>query len=129
MTKEQKQLLFKDLCARLPYKVKAQYFDIENECFDEDTIEYIDVSGKEPEIGISQYGISIDKIKPYLRPMSSITKEEEKELIHEFRGSHTTQDSIEELDWYLQRHFDIRDLISKGLALEAPKGIYNIKQK
>ena len=137
MTEENKKLLFRDLCARLPYGVI---------CFAPD-YEYGDI-GKlwciepfedlDPQITV-QYpkGNTITKfcseVKPYLRPMSSMTEEER----DEFRNlggvmSHNVQNdtwalsafSPEAYDWLLEHHFDIHDLIKKGLAIEAPEGMY-----
>jgi hypothetical protein len=69
-------------------------------------------------------------IKPYLRPMSSMTEEEDKEYTEvivksqdcslENSESATTMAN----DWLLSKGFDVRGLITKGLALEAPGGMY-----
>jgi len=84
------------------------------------------------------------KCKPYLRPMSSMTEEEKEELL-EIVGKESDIvceqlknndcgikegkyhfNSVLELDFLLSHHFDFRGLIPKGLALEAPKDMYNI---
>ena len=67
-------------------------------------------------------------IKPYLRPMSSMTKEELKEF-QKLRDIIPLDWLPFAHDWLLAHHFDYRGLIEKGLALEAPKGMYNIKWK
>ena len=61
---------------------------------------------------------------PYLRPMSSMTKEERK--IYMEIGSHLCGEIVAKtmIDWLNEHHFDYRDLIEKGLALEAPEGMY-----
>jgi hypothetical protein len=74
-----KDLLLKDLCARLPYGVKAQYYGSEEEMLTVDTIEAIYVQPS-VEIVIGQYGLGLDDVKPYLRDMDDMTEEEEKEL-------------------------------------------------
>ena len=71
------------------------------------------------------------EILPYLRPMSSMTKEERKEYNeYTFHGASigsilNTATAYELIDWLNKHHFDYRGLIEKGLALEAPEGMYN----
>ena len=117
MTQEEKQLLLKDLCARLPYGVKVQYKD-----FDPINLESIDqftVNGN--------YLILL--CKPYLRPMSSMTNEARKEFdeytfeVISFFG--LAVEARQLTDWLNAHHFDYRGLIEMGLALPAPEGIYN----
>ena len=106
MTQKDKELLLKDLCARLPYGVEIQV----KEWATLDT---------ELEIGHIQRLQNDDiELKPYLRPMSSMTEKEKEELVKEFWGSHTIKDRFEEICWYLSKHFDINGLIEKGLAIE-----------
>ena len=73
---------------------------------------------------------SIDDVKPYLRPMSSMTKGEEK-VFNDFLNFQAEYVSDADLDnktdmfnWLNEHHFDYRGLIEKGLALEAPKDMY-----
>ena len=123
MTQEEKDLLLKDLCARLPYGVKAQYYGSEEEMLTVDTIEAI-YTQPSVEIVIGQYGLELDDVKPYLRPMSSMTEKEreeyEKTLEIEYQDMlpepiyHKTLDSYYYL---LEHHFDFRGLIPKDLAL------------
>jgi len=116
MTIEDRELLLVDLCARLPY----------------DPIVYVDENLPRLKLGAStrvwEY-IAVDKpCKPYLRPMSSMTEEEKKEhktLLSERRLYGSL--GIKIIDWLNAHHFDYRGLIEKGLALEAPEGMYNIK--
>lgn len=123
MTNEEKQLLLRDICARLPYGVKCQ-IDYDNEedadlgieryCDDRIVSVYIETG----EIGLyeaSEYFYP-DEIKPYLRPMSSMTEEEKKECLK--------ITFVEATDWLNVHHFDYRGLIPMGLALEAPEGMY-----
>ena len=71
MTQEDKELLLKDLSARLPYGVKVQY---EGNIFD---IDYISPMYEEVRLDFADYyTIDISEIKPYLRPMSSMTEEQ-----------------------------------------------------
>ena len=74
MTQTEKELLLRDLCARLPYEVKVQYKD------DIFTIDYI--SGIYEEIKLDtpdRYTIDISEVKPYLFPFSSMTDEDKEE--------------------------------------------------
>ena len=122
MTQENKELLLKDICARLPYGVNVEI-----------TWQYSEV---DKHSGTSYYEFpSIDSllnifwdkkcisIKPYLRPMSSMT-EEEKEEYQAFFNYDGVEYPEAYIDWLNAHHFDYRGLIEKGLALEAPEGMY-----
>ena len=147
MTQEERNLLIKDLCGRLPYGVivKKEYsFVFTNgtiskskkiERLDLEDIDYL-ISGDN----------CVDVLKPYLRPMSSMTEEEKKEYIEyagyeieeSVNGRHyeyylkdfcgTPNDpsvNADSVDWLNREMFDYRGLIPKGLANEAPEGMYN----
>ena len=120
MTQEDRQLLLKDLCARLPYGVK---FKADNEeCIRE--IHYI----RDEDVYIREYSnlpYWIDTIKPYLRPMSSMTFDETREFLSIKSGECKEYFlTTNKQDWLNAHHFDYRGLIEKGLALEAPEGMY-----
>lgn len=128
MTQEEKQLLLKDICSRLPYKVK-----IKIRSNDIRTVRAVDVVEGivhfvEPD-SISPYGVHIEHpttfhqvVKPYLRPLSSMTEKERKEYKETcFSGIIHTLVTFE---WFHAHHFNYRGLIEKGLALEAPEGMY-----
>ena len=136
MTNEEKQLLLKDLCARLPYGVK-----VENTSFSEPQIHtlfgrvsddeflmletYKSVGGEDyrrvtDEVHYTGY---LERVKPYLRPMSSMTEEEKLEYVVVW-DSRQPYLPTEAMDWLNAHHFDYRGLIEKGLALEAPEGMY-----
>lgn len=139
MTQEDKELLLKDLCARLPYGfVVHRYSDNR------------DIAFKQKEIDLFAHFLEYSEgeiFKPYLRPMSSMTEEEKGELkleqekdeelfIQVINKSQNGDDSLLGTviphcaeDWANKNHFDYRGLIEKGLALEAPKGMYSIKEK
>ena len=130
MEREDKELLLKDLCARLPYGVKAKYYGSAEECECCDTIEGI--YPMDDEIVIGQYGLSVDMIKPYLFPLSSMTEEQNKKyncLKHTVFGYHyeygdvveeiELYDSPESFEYLIENHFDYRGLIPKGLANDA----------
>ena len=129
MTKEDKQLLLKDLCARLPYGVKVHITD---EWF-YDKIEPYDRRldcDVIKSIRENQY-----TVKPYLRPMSSMTEEEKDNLqsLHDIISNENYGDGYSPSAWNAitewedycnARHLDYRGLIPMGLALEAPEGMY-----
>ena len=145
MTTEEKNLLIKDICARLPYDVEAEvsnYIEGESKPFViTKIVTFNDVDAfikNEVVIGI----------KPLLRPLSSLT-DEEKEQLHielcddireEDNGRHTEiygytivyHDFKEEewyipyesVDWLNSNHFDYRGLIPMGLAIETSRERY-----
>ena len=110
MKPEDKQLLLKDLSARLPYGVKAN---------SRDGKKIITITP----IGIANFmSGAIDIIKPYLRPMSSMTEEEQKEYHKTFRvepygNGYVYVESAKSFDWLNKNMFDFRELIPKDLAL------------
>ena len=119
MAQEDKELLLKDLCARLPYGVKftcnkniyiAKGIDLL--VTDEGNWEYA-VTAKE----IAP--IEIDFIKPYLFPLSSMTEKEK--LMYEglMIGTDNISYMLDVIDWLNKNHFDYRGLIDKSLALDA----------
>ena len=110
MTQEEKDLLIKDLCARLPYGVKVHIHDLNIDDYDRNLV---------PE-DISLFEIHRIGIKPYLRPMSSMTEEEENkfgDVMFNFINGETYY-TDKQIDWLNAHHFDYRGLIEKGLALE-----------
>ena len=124
MTREDKELLLKDLCARLPYGVK-----VESVFINPDTKEHkscgIEVFNATSLLMIRD---GLGEFKPYLFPLSSMTekqKYEYDELIHlnnikAIEGVITNTDcSAAEIDWCNKNQFDYRGLIPKGLAIDA----------
>jgi hypothetical protein len=126
MTQEDKQLLLKDLCGRLPYGVIFK-----DEC-DENLHEIYYI--RDEDIYTRTYPNLpswIETIKPYLRPISSMTEEEQDEFFDLIICVDNGKAVVEEdkIDAYNEfmysHHFDYRGLIQKGLALEAPNGMYD----
>ena len=120
MTQEEKQLLLiKDLGARLAYGVIVHSLGMPHEQM---LIGYI------PDI-------EYYNIKPYLRPMSSMTEEERNEAT-QFEINNLgpigcnwnllVSNSSQLVDWLNEKMFDYRGLIEEGLALKAPEGMYKI---
>lgn len=143
MTQEEKELLLKDLCTRLPYRTLAQWHHKALNKFRDVKIMKISTYGKniddyyinvlcQPEPGVD-YEASIVDIKPYLRPISSMTEEERNEYF-DFRNQELQrvafaeagrESAIAEIsDWLNSHHFDFRGLIKNELALEAPSDMY-----
>jgi len=130
MAQEDKELLLKDLCARLPYGVKVQVeYDAEEfgKTVEVDEITMIDKYGEEILLYHASEYFTIEEIKPYLRPMSSMTKEEKEEFENLLEGivdgveRWDKPDLCEEYDWLNAHYFDYRGLIPKGLAIEVTK--------
>ena len=122
MTQENKELLLQDLCARFPYGVKISTRIKGNSNFIDS-----ELSGELLDDFIKKdWGI----IKPYLRPMSSMTEEEVGEYIslkEDIIGSDGITyffETYESIDWLNAHHFDYRGLIPMGLALSALEGMY-----
>lgn len=142
------QEVINDICARLPHEIFIHYI-------------YRDIRGKEwpTDLNLTHFASDLDSVvefledgdvedpKPYLRPMSSITEEELKELNDKYgsiayffiqeppyyyglQAQHSDIGSIEiskfsEIyDWLNASHLDYRGFIPMGLALEAPKDMY-----
>lgn len=135
MTQEEKELLIKDLCARLPYGIKVCYriSDKDNPIIETLSGHMLDYFNEN----------SIVEVKPYLRPMSSMTEEEFDEIKRRWvftedcrdendlmdvinRGTIDTFDAYSFIDWLNKRHFDYRGLIPMRLAISAPEGMYKI---
>ena len=114
MTKEQKELLLKDICARLPYGVKCQF---------EDTIEIIKgiwfCEDEGWQIDGDKTSTCIHAVKPYLFPLSSMNEEQEKEYLYTCNGYCPYYWTEETYDWLNKNHFDYKGLIPIGLAIDA----------
>ena len=125
MNQKDKELLLKDISARLPYGLICQIDDGKSGLADGKLIEidtYYELVKFDADYCWVEY---ISDIKPYLRPMSSITLEEEREYNLTKTLSIVDYPTLESFDWLLAHHFDFRGLIEKGIALEAPEGMYN----
>ena len=104
-----KQILLSDLCARLPYGVIVHFDGWNPEKLTDIDLHTMVVNG--------MGGLP----KPYLRPMSSMTESES----FRFNRLEVYEGKIDEIiDFFNSKHLDYRGLIEKGLALEAPEGMY-----
>ena len=128
MTQEDKELLVKDLCARLPYGVKIQVSYEECSGYFDETVGAVD--------NYESFHINdrcIEYIKPYLRPMSSMTDKQKVEYnslrdlvpteqqceVGNLLGDFEFVDNWRSIDYLNASHFDYRGLIKKGLAIDA----------
>ena len=117
MKQEEKDLLLKDLCGRLPYGVKLQLYngELDNDILNSiDAEEYIIINGKD----------DIETVKPYLFPLSSMTEEQSMEFALLQVNTHKDGflyvcDCANMMKWLLKNHFDIYGLVEKGLAIDA----------
>ena len=149
MTQEDKELLLKDLCGRLPYGVIVNYKGLVRPLFSVSPTQHFQITLDNALDGehnglvyVSLDFDNADELKPYLRPMSSMTEEELKELkeetgliydyengldLAEFQNNHKCLDFylsevpsyvvVLVFDWFNAHHFDYRGLIEKGLAI------------
>lgn len=142
---QKEELLLLELCARLPFRictnlpnhhlVSHKYIIHEINIQNGWTTGILDCAGR-----IQIYGAKVEDIKPYLRPMSSITDVEMAELnclcyynIDVQDGAlygRICADEINDVIEFLNKNmFDYRRLIEKGLAIEAPEGMYKEEQQ
>ncbi len=129
MTEDEKKLLLKDLCGRLTSHTIIQVYYEEmsgSGTFNEE------LWGVEIESPVVNFR-GLDYIKPYLRPMSTMTEEEKSEFANfacvnlcpmMFTDKLTLDNESKMFDWLNAHHFDYHGLIEKGLALEAPEDMY-----
>ena len=142
-TQANKELLLKDLCARLPYGVIGQCeidasYDTEFESmpqthkfqavaygFNEDSLFVCPMIENQDELEIANeeigYGVYILDFKPYLFPLSSMTEKQKDEYqyITERWMNDPAYSISDSIDWLNKNHFDYRGLIEKGLAIDA----------
>ena len=127
----EKELLLRDLCARLPYEVKVQY---EDGIF---TIDHISAMYEEVKLNTpNNYTIDVLEVKPYLLPLLSMTEEQLYELREMFGFEIEFRDGLIEVstfhhnslgylemdamfEWFNRNQFDYRGLIPMGLAIDA----------
>lgn len=129
MTQEEKELLLRDLCARLPYRPKGVKLNIP---FDPKDITIVGYTGRFVETVDDE--IEVERVRLYLRPMSSMTDKERKDWYSYSRAQYDCEfhpdptlslfESHLSVDWLVVHHFDYRGLIPRGLALEAPENMY-----
>ena len=154
---QDKELLLKDLCARLPYGVNGRVYaettkgeyDINGDMIFFDSpfdVTLDDINTSTEEIHVIAIGNEdmvdfiedqqtwgdryiVDEFKPYLRPMSSMNEEEKEQTRDLWIDADTKTHATRLIDFYNKHHFDYRGLIEKGLALKAPKGMYKVEEE
>lgn len=140
MTPEDKELLIKDLCARLPYNVICQVEFKENGKYNSKVMLLSGIFTDEAYFTTKGGSIYSNEYKPYLFPLSSMTEEQEDEWYEIFidplskkLDKHTRQEYLQfqadaqafGIEYLLKNHFDYRGLIEKSLALDATNlGVY-----
>lgn len=116
MTQEDKELIFKELCARLPYHVKCKIW-LKDGTTEEGLLDLQHNYGNVLQDAF--YYNKIKDIKPYLRPMLSMTDEEKSMYEGLMIGIDNISYMLDVIDWLSSHHFDYRGLIEKGLAIDA----------
>ena len=134
MTQENKELLLKDLCARLPYNVICQVEFRENGKYNSKVMLLSGIFTDEAYFTTKSGSIYSNEYKPYLFPLSSMTEKQEDEWYDVFidplckkLDRHTRQEYLQfqadsqafGIEYLLKNHFDYRGLIEKGLAIDA----------
>lgn len=132
ITERQREILTKDLCGRLLYDVRLRVSDplygeitvIPHSLVEKDLMECHTEDRKYEQ----SYGF--DEVKPYLRPMSSMTGDEFNEYTNYITNERDELIKFcNSMNFYNRNHFDYRGLIDMGLALPAPDGMYNSKEQ
>lgn len=134
MAQEEKQSLLKDICSMVPYNLKCRIYNSQRRCSEVgvpffctdltlDTLNWIICNID-----------TISDIKPYLRPMSSMTEEEREDWYRQSKVDYDCEFKPEptlllenchlSVDWLNRKRFDYRGLIPMGIALEAEEGMY-----
>ena len=138
MEKKDKDLLLKDLCARLPYGVKVA---CNKNVYTVNGLDLIVTDEGDWEYAVTAKGIApieIDFIKPYLLPLSSMTEEQKNDCPIGETNLNIIKSNIGYgiieipwqlsylfIDWCNKNHFDYRGLIPMGIAINATgKNIY-----
>ena len=140
MTKEDKELLLKDLCARLPYNVICQVEFKENGKYNSKVMLLSGIFTDEAYFTTKGGSIYSNEYKPYLFPLSNMTDDQcykfycsfvENEIdYNDFKKYYfdgclwnkiltSINDCGDIIDWFNKNHFDYRGLIEKGLAIDA----------
>lgn len=135
MTQNEKELLLKDLSARVPYdvKIRVEYPFLKEEEWHPEILCWSDLL----RLCVANTSIILEEFKPYLFPMSSMTDEQKSYLYYNTKfdvdryGDLITKfdeddnylytdlyDYLSIIDWLNKNHFDYRGLIEKGLAID-----------
>lgn len=130
MKKEDKELILKDICSRLPYNIKCYYEHNGTKGH------YHKIVGVFDNVILAngyQLILGIDTVKIYIRSMSSMTEDERNEYFSvkmrenervALAETYRPEAISEIMDWLNSHHFDYRGLIERGLAIEVDKDFY-----
>ena len=131
MTQKDKELLLKDLCASLPYNlyIRVEEFNVpKNEAITEGFVgNYLKdnrCNDYDADDILNELADDCINVKPYLRPMSNMTEEEEAEYYSLGIQPRVYDIDYLSVDWLNAHHFDYRGLIEKGLAIKASNETY-----
>lgn len=156
MAQEDEKILLIDLAARAPYGVKISLeldediligtLDAVYPSEKRVIVDNLDKAIAVINVRCGGFILNENNVKPYLRSLSSMTEKEKSELYEVFLECPTiiktfpsyaeffiyadiinSIDMVNVIDWFNAHHFDYRGLIERGLALEAPKGMYKTK--
>ena len=128
MIQEHKEKLTADICARFPYGVYVKMNDTDMRVID---IYYsrgdvfFNLVGEKTVVGVE-----VDRLRPYLRSLSTMTEEEKNEYLQTFDGhedefgNKMVHMSSASYAWLIKKHFDYQGLIPLGLAFEAYDWMY-----
>ena len=123
MTQKDKELLFRDFCARIPYNVKCYNSKYRPDLAEE--IICITVNYNYPCVQLGTYLYKLEQVKPYLFPLSNMTEEEKEEycqlqqrIIYNSKGV-VNEDVTKYINYCYKKHLDINNLIPMGLAIDA----------
>lgn len=120
MKQEDKELLLKDLCARLPYGIYGNYLNSDGSLSDDELLRKVKIGYHDLICADGRDGMVLDGfLKPYLFPFSSMTLEQRKEYYTLIKYNITSKNNAKLMDWLNKNHFDYRGLIEKGLAIDA----------
>lgn len=122
MLQEQKELLLKDLSARLLYGVKLAFYASATKQTCVCTLLGLEPQEDKPVIAKTENGsfyMLADHVKPYLFPLSSMTEEQNLEYLRTWIGGNASVPTLASFDWCNKNHFDCRGLIPMGLANDA----------
>ena len=112
---QDKELLLKDLCARLPYNPLVEY---KGESYNVLGIAHGRLVLCKPFVSYTlKENPLVEEVKTYLFPLSSMTEEQRNEY-HELLYDPIHGINIDYFDWCHKNHLDCRGLIPKGLAID-----------
>lgn len=129
MTQDEKELLLKDTCARIPYNIKCTYYD---KCVGEEDEGTITGMQNETYFVIDGGCIDVENVKPYLFPLSNLKEDLKQEytyIVNYINSDDTNnwkegefiyvEQFTQLMHFYHKHHIDYRGLIPMGLAIDA----------